>query len=75
MNEKILNGKLLTWTDKIFKQININDLSNKFNLNNTYEGMIPEVLFQRIDKEKNLAEIENKLQGTIDNLWKNLRKE
>ena len=21
MNEKILNGKLLTWTDKIFKQI------------------------------------------------------
>ena len=23
MNEKILNGKLLTWTDKIFKQINI----------------------------------------------------
>ena len=23
MNETILNGKLLTWTDKIFKQINI----------------------------------------------------
>ena len=23
MNEKILNGKLLTWTDKIFEQINI----------------------------------------------------
>ena len=47
-------------SDKIFKQLNINDLSNKFNLNNTYEGMIPEVLFQRIDKEKKLAEIENK---------------
>ena len=35
MNEKILNGKLLTWTDKIFKQINIIEGTKKHNGNKT----------------------------------------
>lgn len=43
----------------ILKQINTNDKSLDFNDNNEYENMKPEVLFQRIDKEKKLQEIKN----------------
>ena len=35
MNETILNGKLLTWTDRIFKQINIIEGTKKHNGNKT----------------------------------------
>lgn len=44
-------------SDEIFKQLNILDETNKFNENNIYKDMKPEVLFQRIDKDKKLQEI------------------
>lgn len=49
----------LTNTSKeILKQLNTVDTSLEFNENNSYNNMKPEVLFQRIDKEKKLKEIE-----------------
>ena len=49
----------LTNTSKeILKQLNTTDTSLEFNENNSYNNMKPEVLFQRIDKEKKLKEIE-----------------
>ena len=42
----------------ILKQLNIKDDSLSFNKDNTYTNMNPEVLFQRIDKEKKIKEIE-----------------
>ena len=49
----------LTNTSKeILKQLNTIDTSLEFNENNSYNNMKPEVLFQRIDKEKKLKEIE-----------------
>ncbi len=40
-------------SEKIFKQINIEDRSFKFNDNNKYQLNTPEILFQRIDTNKN----------------------
>lgn len=49
----------LTNTSKeILKQLNTTDTSLEFKENNYYNNMKPEVLFQRIDKEKKLKEIE-----------------
>lgn len=49
----------LTNTSKeILKQLNTTDTSLEFKENNSYNNMKPEVLFQRIDKEKKLKEIE-----------------
>lgn len=49
----------LTNTSKeILKQLNTVDTSLEFNENNSYNNMNAEVLFQRIDKEKKLKEIE-----------------
>ena len=42
----------------MLKQLNSSDNSLKYNENNTYKDMNPEVLFQRIDKDKKLQEIE-----------------
>ena len=51
----------LTNTSKeILKQLNTVDTSLEFNENNSYNNMNAEVLFQRIDKEKKLKEIEEK---------------
>ena len=51
----------LTNTSKeILKQLNTTDTSLEFKENNSYNNMKPEVLFQRIDKEKKLKEIEEK---------------
>ena len=49
----------LTNTSKeILKQLNTTDTSLEFKEINSYNNMKPEVLFQRIDKEKKLKEIE-----------------
>ena len=49
----------LTNTSKeILKQLNTTDTSLEFKENSSYNNMKPEVLFQRIDKEKKLKEIE-----------------
>lgn len=48
---------LTNTSDEIFKQLNILDETNKFNENNTYKDMMQDVLFERIDKEKKLHEI------------------
>ena len=51
----------LTNTSKeILKQLNTVDTSLEFNENNSYNNMNAKVLFQRIDKEKKLKEIEEK---------------
>ncbi len=51
----------LTNTSKeILKQLNTVDTSLEFKENSSYNNMKPEVLFQRIDKEKKLKEIEEK---------------
>lgn len=51
----------LTNTSKeILKQLNTTDTSLEFKENSSYNNMKPEVLFQRIDKEKKLKEIEEK---------------
>ena len=49
----------LTNTSKeILKQLNTTDTSLEFKENSSYNNMKPEVLFQRIDKEKKIKEIE-----------------
>lgn len=52
-----LNPFLTNTSIEILKQLNTNDKTFIFNENNTYEDMKPEVLFERIDKEKKLQEI------------------
>ena len=54
----LLNPFLTKTSDEMLKQLNTNDSSLQYNDNNTYKDMKPEVLFQRIDKEKKLQEIE-----------------
>ena len=56
----LLNPFLTKTSEEILKQLNIADKDLVFKENNTYQNMIPEVLFARIDKEKKLQEIENK---------------
>ena len=46
-------------SDKIFTQLNTTNQTIKYDENNSYLVGTPEPLFQRIDKEKKLAEIEN----------------
>ena len=55
----LLNPFLTKTSDEMLKQLNTNDSSLKYNDNNTYKDMNPEVLFQRIDKDKKLQEIED----------------
>ena len=40
MNEKILNGKLLTWTDKIFKQKNTMETKHDFTQGNILKKLV-----------------------------------
>lgn len=54
----LLNPFLTKTSDEMLKQLNTSDNSLKYNENNTYKDMNPEVLFQRIDKDKKLQEIE-----------------
>ena len=51
---------LTSTSEKIYKQLNTKDETNKFNGDNSYSDMVPEVLFARIDKEKKLEEIKEK---------------
>ena len=55
----LLNPFLTKTSDEMLKQLNTNDSSLQYNDNNTYKDMKPEVLFQRIDKDKKLQEIED----------------
>ena len=48
---------------EILRQVNTSDNSLLFNENNEYKDMKPSVLFQRIDKEKKLQEIENNIKN------------
>ena len=54
----LLNPFLTNTAEEILKQLNISDNTLSFNDNNTYNNMNAQVLFQRIDKEKKLKEIE-----------------
>ena len=55
-----LNPFLTNTSKEILKQLNTTDTSLEFKENSSYSNMKPEVLFQRIDKEKKLKEIEEK---------------
>ena len=55
-----LNPFLTKTSEEMLKQLNTSDTSVVFKENNKYYEMIPSVLFQRIDKEKKLKEIEEK---------------
>ena len=55
-----LNPFLTKTSEEMLKQLNTSDTSVSFKEDNKYDGMIPSVLFQRIDKEKKLKEIEEK---------------
>ena len=55
----MLNPFLTITSEEILKQINASDKSLSHNEENTYTNMVPTVLFQRIDKDKKLEEIEN----------------
>ena len=55
-----LTSFLTNTSKEILKQLNTTDTSLEFKENNYYSNMKPEVLFQRIDKEKKLKEIEEK---------------
>ena len=46
-------------SNEIFKQLNINEKEDSYKENLTYKTNTPSPLFQRIDKEKKLQEIEN----------------
>ncbi len=46
-------------SDEIFRQLNTDKEDNKFLLNNEYNTIEPKAIFQRIDKEKKLQEIES----------------
>lgn len=46
-------------SDEIFRQLNIEDKTENYNAQNNYSTIVPTPLFQRIDKEKKLAEIES----------------
>ena len=53
-----LNPFLTKTSEEILKQLNSLDKSLSYNENNKFSDMKPSVLFQRIDKEKKLKEIE-----------------
>ena len=55
-----LNPFLTKTSYEILRQINTSDNDTLFKKDNRYSNMKPEVLFQRIDKDKKLKEIENK---------------
>ncbi len=55
-----LNPFLTNTSKEILKQLNTTYTSLEFKENSSYSNMKPEVLFQRIDKEKKLKEIEEK---------------
>lgn len=55
-----LNPFLTKTSEEMLKQLNTSDTSVVFKEDNKYDEMIPSVLFQRIDKEKKLKEIEEK---------------
>ncbi len=57
-----LNPFLTKTSDEIKKQLNTKDNELAFKEDNNYFDMKPEVLFQRIDKNKKLEEIENSKQ-------------
>lgn len=46
-------------SDEIFRQLNINDKSESYNEKNNYSTITPSPLFQRIDKDIKLKEIED----------------
>ena len=56
-----LNPFLTKTSDEILKQLNIYDKTLNYNESNTYTNMNKEVLFQRINKEEKLEEIENQV--------------
>lgn len=52
-----LNPFLTKTSEEMMRQLNADDNEQCFNENNTYTQMEPKVLFERIDKEKMLAEL------------------